>query len=176
MVILIADFVASLVTVALPFATIFYSTGLILGQILATSSGPTRVNPSAASGGAYGSTADSSRRELSSPALQEIGRCAAPSSRSRSATRSSGPRCPDRTGRGTGNVEEIIQLTRGWAAPGRAICRYTAGRRALSSRGTLTRGAPTGPGATLCSGRATSCRSRGSCLATTLARPRGGGS
>ena len=55
---LIADFVAPLVTVTLPLAAVFDSIGLILGQILPSSSGPTSVSPRSASGGAYGSTAD----------------------------------------------------------------------------------------------------------------------
>ena len=96
---LIADFVAPLVTVALPLAAIFNSIGAILGHILPSSSRPASVCPSKASGGAYGSTAGNSRRELFPAALQEIGGCTACSRRTRS---------PDCAGCRTRSINEFI--------------------------------------------------------------------
>ena len=105
---LIADFVASLVTVTLPLATIVNSTRLILRQILPSSSGPTSVSPRATSGGTYGGTADSSRSQLSSPALQEIGRCAAASSRTRCAPARPAPAAPTAPVAGPGTSRKLF--------------------------------------------------------------------
>jgi hypothetical protein len=52
-----------LVTVTLPLAAIFDSIRSVLGQILSSRAGPTRVNPRASRGRTYGRTADRSRRE-----------------------------------------------------------------------------------------------------------------
>jgi hypothetical protein len=116
----------------LPLAAVFDSSGMILAQILPTSPGPaslaqilpsspgagriawlaqilpsspgsTRLASLAPSGRAYGGA-----RCESAPALQEIGRGIATSSRARRPARSSGTRSADCAGRRTGNVEEII--------------------------------------------------------------------
>jgi len=96
---LIADFVAPLVTVALPLAAIFNSIGPILGHILSSSSRSASVCPSKASGGAYGRTARDPRRELLPTALQKIGCCTTCSRRTRSA---------DCAGCGSRSINEFI--------------------------------------------------------------------
>lgn len=129
---LIANFVATLVAVTLPLAAVFNSSGAVLAQILATSSGPaslaqilpsspgprriaslaqilssspgpTRIASLASSSRAYGGA-----RCESAPALQEIGRGVATSSRTCRAARSSGTGGADGAGCWTRNVEEII--------------------------------------------------------------------
>jgi len=97
--ILIADFVAPLVTVALTLAAIFNSIGAILGHILPSSSRPASVCPSKASGSAYGRTAGNPRRELLPTALQKIGCCTTCSRRTRSA---------DCAGCGSRSINEFI--------------------------------------------------------------------
>jgi hypothetical protein len=134
----------------LPLAAIFNSTRLILGQILSSRAGPTGVsNSRASSGRPHSGTAGNSRRDLSSPALQEIARSAACPSRSCCAARPSRTRSSDGAGCRTRNVEEIIQLARGRATRGGAIRGSAAGGRALPSRGAWTRRGATGAGPSL---------------------------
>jgi len=98
-VILIANFVAPLVTITLPLPTIFDSIWPILGYVLPSSTRPACVCPSKASGGAHGRTAGDSRCDLFPTALQEIGGSTARSRRTRST---------DCAGCGTWSINEFI--------------------------------------------------------------------